>query len=246
MRRTRLRFLEIAASLTVPVAMLAQNVTGTLVAADTGAPIVRATVVAVPKAPSAAGRATVYKASVDSAGNYAMTVSLGQYQLCVYGAEPYLNPCQWGGSRVANVASSEAVSPAASSPLSLLKGVQLIVRVHDPKGLMVQAESVHGGAVRAYVSGAGAAQIPLNMISDAHGIRDYAMFIPFNSPLTVFVSGHSLLLTDKAGTALSPQGIPIQVSPADFQMQPITPPSLALMFPRPTSKVVHVYAGGPQ
>src|ERR1039458_3831916 len=110
MRRTRLRFLEIAASLTVPVAMLAQNVTGTLVAADTGAPIVRATVVAVPKAPSAAGRATVYKASVDSAGNYAMTVSLGQYQLCVYGAEPYLNPCQWGGSRVANVASSEAVS----------------------------------------------------------------------------------------------------------------------------------------
>jgi hypothetical protein len=246
MRRTGLRFLAMAVSVTVPVVMLAQNVAGTLVAADTGAPIGHATVVAVPKAQPAAGRATVYKTPVDSAGRYAMTVSVGQYQLCVYGAEPYLDPCQWGGSRVADVASSAAVSAAASSPLSLQKGVQLILRVHDPKGLVGQAESVHGGAVRAYVSGAGAAQVPLNMISDTGGIRDYAMFIPFNSPMTVFVSGHSLLLTDKAGAALSSQGIPIQVSPADFQMQPLSPPSLARMFPRPTSKVVHVYAGGPQ
>jgi hypothetical protein len=235
-----------AASAVLPAAMLAQSIAGALVAADTGAPIGRATVVAVAKAAPGVGRPVVFKALVDSEGKYAMAVSAGQYRLCVYDAEPYLDPCQWSGGPVANVASSAIAPVTAVSPLSLQKGVQLIVRVHDSKGLLPQAESVHGAAVSAYLSASGVARLPLPLISDTHGIRDYGTFIPFNSPITVFVSGGSLLLTDKAGTALSSQGLPIQVLPAEFQLPPLTPPSLARMFPRPTAKVIHVYAGGPQ
>jgi hypothetical protein len=231
----------IAASAALPAGVLAQNVTGTLVTADTGAPIGRATVVAISKVAPTAGRFVVYKTLVDSAGNYAMAVSAGQYQLCVYGAEPYLDPCQWGGSPVANVASA-AASPEVASPLSLQKGIQLIVRVHDPKGLLAQAESVHGSAVQAHLSGAGFALVPLPVISESLNIRDYGTFVPFNTSMTVFVSSHSLLLADQTGAALSPQGIPIQVSPADFQLPPLSTPSLARMFPRPTAKVIHVYA----
>ena len=175
-----------------------------------------------------------------------MAVPSGQYRLCVYGAEPYLDPCQWGGALAPNVTSLAAAAIPSSSPLSLQKGVQLIVRVHDPGGLLAKAETVHGAAVAAHLSSAAVPLLPLPMVSDAVGFRDYGTYVPFNVPMTVFVSGQSLALTDRAGAALSPQGIAIQVSPADFQLPPLYPPSLARMFPRPEAKVVHVYAGGPR
>ena len=67
-------------------------------------------------------------------------------------------------------------------------------------------------------------------------------YIPFNTALNARVGGPSLGLTDQSGTALSPQGIPVQVSPADFQFPPLYPAPLAQMFPPPKAKVVTVYA----
>jgi hypothetical protein len=61
---------------------------------------------------------------------------------------------------------------------------------------------------------------------------------PHNSQCTV----QSQSTTDKTGATPSPSGIPIQVSPADFQFPELSPPALARMFPRPTAKVVHIYA----
>lgn len=246
MRRVGARFLIIAASVLLPTASLAQSIAGTLVAADTGDPVTSATVVAIATGGSSAVRPAVYKAIVDSAGNYSMTVPAGQYRLCVYGAEPFLNPCQWSNGPATNVVSAAAASTAPNSPLTLQKGVQLIVRVHDPNGVLAQAESVPGGAVSAYLSGSGVAQFPLPVVSSGQGFRDYGTYIPFNSPLIVFVSGHSLALQDKAGAVLNPQGISIQVLPADLQLPQPPPPSLGAMFTRPTAKVVHVYAAALQ
>ena len=58
-----------------------------------------------------------------------LPASAGQYRVCVYGADPYLVSPPVGGSVTPAVASA-----VVSTPLSLQKGVQLIVRVHDPTG----------------------------------------------------------------------------------------------------------------
>ena len=99
-------------------------------------------------------------------------------------------------------------------------------------------EAVRGGAVKAYLTGAGIAQFPLPMTYDGGDVREYGALIPFNTALTVFVSSSSLHLTATAGAALSPSGIPVQVSSTDFQLPSPLPHSLARMFPPPTAKVV--------
>jgi hypothetical protein len=239
MKRWSLNLLAGAAWALAAAALPAQSLNGSVAAADTGAPLVHGTVVAIRKVPTPGQEPAIYKADLDPNGKYAVPVSAGQYQICVSGAEPYLDPCQCGGSPPTPTPS---VSDAAvSAPLSLQKGVQLIVRVHDPNRLFRGAESVPGAAVQAHVSAA-AARHPLPIVADAGFFRDYGMFIPFNTPLTVFVSSRTLHLASDTGVPLSPAGIPIQISPSDFQSQNPLPPGLARMFPRPTAKVIHVYA----
>jgi len=229
----------IAASMASPLASLGQSITGTVVAADTGAAITAATVVAKRKTASTA-LAAVYKVSVDSAGKYALTLPPGQYQLCVYGAGPYLDPCLWSAGAPVTVASA----PIASA-LTLQKGVQFILRVHDPSGVLPKAESVHGAAVGVILVGSSMAKLPLPLILDSGSFRDYGLFVPFNSPLTVLVTGSSLSLTDQSGAALNPSGIPFQVSPSDFPSTP-RPSALVSMFRPPTAKVIHAFASALQ
>jgi hypothetical protein len=51
---------------------------------------------------------------VDSSGKYVLPASAGQYRVCVYGADPYLDPCQWGGSVTLAVASAVVSTPLSS------------------------------------------------------------------------------------------------------------------------------------
>jgi hypothetical protein len=123
-------------------------------------------------------------------------------------------------------------------------GAIFIVRVHDANGLLPQGEAIPGSNVRAFLTGAAVNQFPLPMTYDNGRIRDYSAVVPLNSALNAVVSSGSVALADKTGAALSPLGIPFQVSAADVSSPNLLSGSLALMFPRPTAKIVHVYTAG--
>ena len=89
-------------------------------------------------------------------------------------------------------------------------------------------------------------QLPLVLAYDNGSIRDYETVVPFNTPMTLIVGSGSAVLADRAGSTLSQQGLPLQISPADFQAMPLPFAPLARMFPRAKAKMVHVYAAGIQ
>ncbi len=216
----------------------AQALSGTVTADDTGAPIGGATVVAIQKTVSHAQQPAIYWAGTDSAGRYAMTVSAGQYQLCVHGAGVYLNPCEWGaGNRTV------PVSAAATADLRLKKGAWLIVRIHDRERLMPHAETVRGGAVTAFVAGGTIPQFPLPLIYDHGSVRDYGAVVPMNLAMRARVVSASLVLNDSTGVPLGAEGVPFQVTAADFPANTL-PREVARMFPRATAKFIHVYTAG--
>lgn len=240
MKRSFVKIVAGAIVAALPVVVAGQSLTGTVVAADTGSPLPGATVVAIQKTLLPSQRPNIYKTATDATGHYTITPASGLYQLCVQGAGLYLDPCQWGGAISANVTSVAALSV----PLVLQKGATFILRVHDATGLLPLGEAIPGANVHAYLTGAAVKQFPLPVTYDDGRIRDYSAVVPLNSALTAVASSGSVTLADKTGAAVDPLGVPFQVSPADVSApNPLTGP-LALMFPRPNAKVVHVYATG--
>lgn len=136
------------------------------------------------------------------------------------------------------------MSGTASVPLRLQKGAWFIVRVHDTKKILPQAEAVPGTAIHAHLTGAGIKQFPLPMVYDNGRIRDYGTVVPQNSALNAVVSSGSVLLADKNGAAPSAQGILFQIAPAAVNAPNPLPPPLAAMFPRPTATIIHFYTTG--
>jgi hypothetical protein len=240
MKRPFSKFVGITALAIFPAVVAGQNLSGTVVADDTGMPISGATVVAIQQTATVSQRPAIYKASVDAAGQYAMTVSAGQYQVCVHGGGLYLDPCQWGGAAV------RSVSPAgtATASLRLQKGAWFILRVHDTNGLLPQAEVVHGSGVGVHLTGGAFKQFPLPVVYDSGRIRDYGAVVPMDFPLNVVVASGSVVLSGDNGAAPSAQGIPFQVSTADVNAPPLASAALERMFPRPTAKIVHVAVTG--
>jgi hypothetical protein len=126
----------------------------------------------------------------------------------------------------------------------LQKGVTLIVRVHDPNGLVPQREVMPGTGVSAFPTGAAVKQFPLPMTYDNGRIRYYSAVVPLSSALSAVVSSGGVALADKTGAALSALGTPFQVTAADISGPEPPSGSLVLMFPRPDAKVIHVYVTG--
>jgi hypothetical protein len=212
---------------------LGQNVTGNLTAADSGAAIAGATVLAFQKAASAKQRPSIYQAQTDSTGRYAMTLPAGVYQFCVQGADLYLDPCLWGGAPISTVTSS----PLAV-PIRLTKGWRFILRAHDPQQLLRNVETARGEALSASVTGPSGKPLPLPIVYDNGRIRDFGMVVPVNFPLKVSAGARKLTLVDHVGAELSPQGISFQAIP------PPAPPSAARgLFPPPDATMIHVYTG---
>jgi hypothetical protein len=240
MKRPLGQIVAIAALAALPSVVVGQNLSGTVVADDTGTPIAGATVVAIQKTATASQKPAIYKASVDATGRYAMTVSAGQYQLCVHSGGLYLDPCQWGGTAVRSVTGAGIVSAS----LRLQKGAWLILRVHDTKGLLPPGEAVRTSSVGVHLTGAAVKQFPLPVVYDNGRIRDYGAVVPMNAPLSAVVGSGIVVLADANGAAPGAQGIPFQVSTADVNAPPLGPASLGRMFPRPTAKIVHVVATG--
>jgi hypothetical protein len=241
MKISLVKVMAVAALGSLSSVISGQNLAGTVVADDTGEPLAGATVVAVQRAAAPAYSPSIYKAIADTTGRYAVTVSPGQYTLCVHGGGLYLDPCQWGGASVSSVAAG-----AASVPLRVKKGAWFIIRIHDQGGLLPATETVPRAGVAAYLSAAGVKQFLLPVVYDNGRIRDYGAVVPINLPLTAVVSSSSVLLTDENGAAPSATGTPLQVAQPDPTVPSWFPPSLASMFPRPTAKVVHFYTTGRQ
>jgi hypothetical protein len=228
----------IAAGLLHP--LTAQIPSGTLTAADTGAPLPGASVVAIQKSPSPGQKPTILQSLTDSDGNYTINAPPGQYTLCVHPIvrSLYLDPCQWGSPPTAVVGAAADVAV----PIKLQKGARFIVRVHDPKGLLAQAETVKGAAISAAVSGGPLTRFPLPLIYEDALIRDYGTVVPISVPLSVTVSSGTLSLTSSSGAALSSAPIPFQILPTDAEVTGAQASSALRMFPPPDARIVDVYA----
>jgi hypothetical protein len=186
---------------------------------------------------------TIYRSVADSGGNYAITASPGQYKLCVRplpaALSLYLDPCQWGSPVAVTVGAGASVVP-----ITLQKGVRFIVRVHDTKQLLPQAETVKGAAVLASLTSPTVAVFPLPVVFSDSLIRDYRTVIPINVPMSVTVTSNTLVLADNTGAPLSAAAMPFQVLPMDIEVtgEPLSPASR--MFPPPDARMVHVYPTG--
>ncbi|MCC7343007.1 MAG: hypothetical protein IT170_18135 [Bryobacterales bacterium] len=215
----------------------AQNLTGTVVADDTNAGIAGSTVVAVQRPAAASQMPAVYKARVDASGRFALTVGTGVYQICVYDAGLYLDPCQWGAATARTVI---AGTPASVS-LRLQKGVPFVVRTHDAKQLVRGAETVRGQSIRLFLSASGRRQFPLPIVYDNGRIRDYGAVVPANLSLSVKVNSASLVIADRAGAAFAAQGVPFQIPSVEAaKFKPLLGAAKWGLF-RQNAKVVHIY-----
>jgi len=218
----------------------AQSLTGTVTAADTGTAMVGATVLAVKKPTLLSQPPTIYQSVVDSGGHFDCGIARS---VCAvrprHAASLYFDPCQWGNPVTATV----GASAAAAVPLTLQKGVRFIVRVHDTKQLLSQAETVQGAGISASLTAPSVKLFPLPVVYSDGIVRDYGTVVPISVPMSVTISSN-LLLADKTGTPVSASAMPFQVLPTDIEVTgaPLSPATR--MFPPPDARMVHVYATG--
>jgi hypothetical protein len=205
-----------------------------LTAADTGAPIAGASIVAVQQIASRTQKAPMYSGPTDAGGNFAVQVSAGSYILCAHAPNLYLDPCQWGSPTAVAVAAGATLS----SPFKLTKGGNFIVRIHDPQQLLRQQESTYRQTVSVSITGGSAKPFFLPVTYDDGNIRDYGATVPLNLPMnaTVFDGGH-VTIVDRYGAALASGGVP-------FQALPTVVPAVKEFFPPPDAIFIHVQATG--
>ncbi len=225
-------------ALSSSAALAAQGLTGTVTAADTGAPLAQASVVAVLQSGTAGEKPSIYLSVTGSSGVYAISAPAGQYALCVHTLPQslYLDPCQLGSPVTVTI----GASAASVVPLSLQKGVRFLVRVHDPNQFLPLAESVTGTAVSAFLSTASVPQFPLPVVYSDAMIRDYGTVVPINIPMTVTVSSRTVALADSSGAAFGTSPTPFQVLPTDIEVTGASSSPITRMFPPPDAKIIHV------
>jgi len=225
----------------------AQIISGTVVADDTGSPLAGATVVAVGKVTSHAQSPAIYKASVDSAGNFSAAVANSTYQLCVHGAGLYVDPCVWGGAAVANVSPAGAeTKTVVHAALRLRKGVSFVVRIHDLNGHLSAAEELPSTGVSVCLSGDGVAQLPLPVTYNSGRVRDYSTVVPVGAALKDVVRSGAVGMVDSKGNTPGAQGLSFVATAPTTATPSSLPASLAIMFPPPTTQMIHFYVTAPQ
>jgi len=212
----------------------AQKLTGVLTAADTGAPIAGASILAVQQTSSRTQRPMMYSGPTDTGGNFVIQVSPGSYKLCAHAPSLYLDPCQWGSPTAAAAGAGASVSAS----FRLTQGGRFIVRIHDPKRLLRQQETTYQQTVSVSIISATAKPFCLPIVYDDGNIRDYGATVPLNIPMNalVFDGGH-VTIVDAQGAALAPGGVP-------FQAAAIVAPAIKQFFPPPDATFVHVQATG--
>jgi hypothetical protein len=232
-------FIRLALIPALAAVCFSQNLTGTLIGNDTGAPIPSATVQAVLLRSSLAQPPAIYSTLADSSGHFALTVPAGRYQLCVPGAAGYVDPCHWGNAQKATVPNT-----AGAITIQALKGASFIVRLHDPGQLLQQVGAAKGGGVSVWVSGGPGGRLPLPIVFDDGRIRDYGDLLPFNVPLVAIPASGQLNLAGVGGAALNASGISFQITSADLATTSAIGPFASVLGPR--AKMIHIYTAGIQ
>jgi hypothetical protein len=220
--------------LALPGASLAQNLTGVVLAGDTGAPISGATVRAVGVTSSPAQAPSMYETQTDVNGEYALPTPVGLYRVCVSAGGPYLNPCLWGGALT-------VAAGAAPSSVRLQKGAMFIARIHASHDLLAQAETVHGGAVNAHIAAGPFAKFPLPVVYESATVRDYGEVLPLNLAITLAVSSPLFAVMDSAGAAAPLQGIAFTITDSDFAPASLFAMRIGGAAQRPAAKIMHFY-----
>jgi hypothetical protein len=221
-------------------AVLAQNLTGTVIADDTGSPLAAAEVVAIQRTSSLSQRPAIVTSRVDASGRYVITAPPGQYLLCVSHAGLYLDPCRWGGAKTVSVTGATAQSVA----LRLQKGWRFLLRVHDSGRLLAQAGTLPGDGISVLLTAPGRGAFPLPVVYDSGRVRDWGAVVPVNLPMSVTVNSSKLRLRHQSGAAPDPQGIPFQILPSDIPDEASVAASHGFHFRPPDAKIIHLYAAG--
>ena len=235
----RLHFLVLLTA--APGLLCGQTLTGSVVAAETGAPLEGAIVLAIKTPPSASQPPTIQKATADASGRFSFTLSPGQYQFCAHHSALYLDPCQWGGT-TARLVAAGALLPVT---LRLQKGGQLIVRTYDSQRLLRSVEKLHRKGMSVVLTGASIRTVPIPVVYDSGRVRDYGTVVPLNTPLRVVINSADVKITDSASSDRSSgQGITVQVAPTDLPAKGLFPGRWRSLSGASPVKLLSLYATG--
>jgi hypothetical protein len=151
----------------------------------------------------------------DALGHYKATgLPAGDYYLCVdVPLSTYLETCRWNGVKRVSVSAGAAVS---NQPFKLQKGVSVAIHVSDQQGLL-SATPDKPGAKPAIVVGvhllAGVFYAASLVAANSTG-RDYAITVPFDTAMHLWVLGTSVKLLDAAGLEIPQSGSLISLNVA--------------------------------
>jgi hypothetical protein len=127
----------------------------------------------------------------------------GSYAVCPTPPDGALSPCEWATEPIAVVANGKAT---ALSNLVLKAGVDLYVRVNDPKGIRAASEgTIPGAGLFLGVSIAGRRPLHIPLAAGDKNGADYHVVVPADTPLMLFVSGRAYDMTDEGGNAVDKQ-----------------------------------------
>ncbi len=226
-------------ALLVPVVLFApaalaaaQNATisGVVVSAVDGAPVVGATVTyrRLPKylllpaggAMLASGEAAYATSAVtDSHGDHSSPpLPPGDYEVCVSTpGQPFLDPCLWGPPPAVSV----GAGANARADLNLVLGVRLDVRVQGPQWLLPTSSSgpLDFPHLTVGVYFGSGAFLAAERTSVSAGLQDYTMAIPAGQPLVLWLQSRYITLSGPSGSlgSLLGQRIPFQATPGQDQ-----------------------------
>ncbi|MGH9718802.1 MAG: carboxypeptidase-like regulatory domain-containing protein [Bryobacteraceae bacterium] len=169
-----------------------------VVAGEDGKPVAGAHVIAIRAMPP-------YSTSEKTAQDGAFALSRlpdGAFKLCVYVRDAnYLDPCQWSTTQTQVSVSPGQVS--SGNRVVLKRASKLRIRIQDPERHLAQLSSSDPDAPRILmgVLTPGAISALVQTSTDQSG-RNYEASVPFDTPLTFYVSPKRLDVRDDKGAAI--------------------------------------------
>jgi hypothetical protein len=189
---------------------------------DSGKPVANAGVLISYAAPADALRSTpppvltgrlAAAAKSDSNGDFSVSqLTPGEYIACAEGAPDLLDPCHWSASPTTfTVSGSQTVS---GLKIVVAKGAVLSIHVNDPGGLLKSPSGVAGPVdfdlQLHIVTDRGLHHIVSITAQSANG-RDYAITIPFDTPITLRILAAHFTVNDPTGNVFAPTGTTVSV-----------------------------------
>jgi len=139
-------------------------------------------------------------------GTFTFNVAAGSYRVCVQlHNSDLLDPCMWSKKPpTADVRSGQTIR---MTPLVLMRGYPLTVRLTDAKGLLAQETSKRSGnAVLVRVTDANGMPHPMNLRQQNATAREHVMLVPRDTPVNISLYNQGFQLADDKGNAVAGAG----------------------------------------